>query len=156
VLVQARRYARAVRGDLANGGSLGDWRLVTGRTQDRIEAFAEGEYDFVTGRMAAKIERALPERLAEWLRESPHYPFGTGDVPAELVHPLLDLALQQHETDLNVAALLGMNPRRLFQIRRQGSVDWKTADVIITKLLGPQGWLNDEQRRKWYFERSVF
>jgi len=157
VIVEARRYSQAVRGDLRNGGTVADWCLVTSRTSSDIERLANGDYHFLTARCAEKIESALPERLAEWLREAPRHDCARGEIPASVIVPVLAVATERYGGDVAAGEALGLSARRLFEIRRQHGVDHTTADLVVTRTLGADAWLNDPRLRRWYFDtRSVF
>jgi len=156
VIVQARRYAQAVRGDLRNGGSLPQWRRVTGRSMEHVERLAHGGYGYLTPEHAGRIEQALPRPLADWLRESPRYPCNRGEIPAAVVQPILEQAVGRYGSDVAAAQALKINPRHLLQIRKQQAVSFPVADRIVTRTLGAQAWVNNPTLRRWYFESAVF
>jgi hypothetical protein len=147
-MVEARRYRRVLLSSGLNAREIG--RLLNFPAY-AVERLLAGKVRLLTETQADKIERRVSRRTRRWLRESRRYEGVTArSIPAELVVPIVEQALSENE-QATVEVLVGLPMRTLFRITHDCSgVEFRTADRIVTALLGPEAWLQPPLRG-WYW-----
>ena len=98
----------------------------------------------------------MSPRAQAWVRDSPYFSIAVGQLPCEVVAPVILEAFARHGRK-TTAEMIGVEERTLFGILLQRSgVHYSVADAIVTRLTGAGWWLEGPQRR-WYFgAESVF
>ena len=146
-LVEARRYRLVARRmDIA---ALPASLRVTRRALDSLLA---GRVRFLSPAQATRFEQAVSKRTAEWLRASPrHERVGGGEVPIALILPVILDAFERYGREAT-AAMCVLPARSLFRILTDShAITFELADKIVTGIEGPSWWLDNAERRGWYF-----
>lgn len=155
MLIEARKYRLAASAFVRNSGSTAQLARATNCTQREVEQLLAGELAFLTAGAANRMERLLPEREREWVRESPRYAVTVGQVPTSLIAPVLQEAFVKLGRTAS-AKLVDTQERQLYAMQTErGGVRFALADKIVTRLASPSWWLEDSERRRWYFGNSA-
>lgn len=147
-MVEARRYRRVLRASSRSTREIG---RALNFPDYAVERLLSGRVRLLTLSQADKIERLVSRRSRKWLRASPRYEgLVARFIPAELLVPIIEEGLRGNE-QASVEMLVGLPMRTLFRICHDCSgVEFRTADKIVTALLGPDAWL-EPPLRGWYW-----
>src|SRR5215471_11486431 len=154
MLVEARRYRLAALAFVRNSGSESQLAQATGSSRANIRRLLRGKYGFLTPGKARGIESLLSEREREWVQEAPRWPVLVGQVPCELIAPVIAESFQKYGRAATAKTCETVE-RQLFALTQERrGVRFELADRIVTRLAGPGWWSESPERQRFYWNSS--
>jgi hypothetical protein len=156
VLIEARRYRRALVAYLRCGGTRTQIRAATNCSRPDVERLLHGQCGLLTAAKAKRIEGLLSRKARAWVRESPRYRVSVGQIPTQLVSSMIEQSLRRHG-QAATEQMTGIMARQFYGVvwERTG-IRFEHADRIVTRLAGPEWWFETNERRRWLWSDTVF